>query len=234
MEGHRRAHAAPTVMRRQALPTGATLELVILDCNGVLFDSYDANVAFYDSILVALGQPGLDEETRELCHRLSGPQLWDHLFGSNAELHARAKDIAARADYAPFYRLMRPVEDLDETLRRLSAHCPLALATNRGRTVTGVVREFGLDRFLSIALGILDVPRPKPAPDLLVACLERAGVAAEAAVFVGDTSVDREAATAAGVAYVGIGAHSGGDPTIGKLNELPALLRVAGADPTRD
>ena len=215
------------------LPTGDALELVILDCDGVLFDSYDANVAFYDSVLAAVGQPGMDEEARTLCHRLSGPQLWDHLFARDAALHARAKDVAARADYGPFYRLMQPVEDLDETLRRLSAHCPLALATNRGRTVTGVVREFGLDRFLSIALGILDVPRPKPAPDLLVACLERTGVTADAAVFVGDTSVDREAAAAAGIAYVGIGAHSGGERTIGKLRDLPTLLGVAGRDATR-
>ncbi len=209
------------------LPTGGALELVILDCDGVLFDSYDANVAFYDSILTALGQPGMDDEARELCHRLSGPQLWDHLFAHDAALHARAKEIASRADYGPFYRLMRPVVDLDDTLRRLSTHCPLALATNRGRTVAGVLREFGLDRFLTIALGILDVPRPKPAPDLLLACLERAGVAADAAVFVGDTSVDREAATAAGVAYVGIGAHSGGERTIEELRDLPDLLCVA-------
>jgi len=216
-------------MTRQVLPTGDALELVILDCDGVLFDSYDANVAFYESILAALGQPQMDAEARELCHRLSGPQLWDHLFARDAALHARAKEIAARADYGPFYRLMRPVMDLDDTLRRLSAHCPLALATNRGRTVSGVVREFGLDRFLSIALGILDVPRPKPAPDLLLACLERAGVAAAAAVFVGDTSIDREAATAAGVAYVGVGAHGGSGRTIGELKELPALLEIAAA-----
>jgi HAD superfamily hydrolase (TIGR01509 family) len=214
------------VTRQELLPTGDALELVILDCDGVLFDSYDANVAFYDSILAALGQPAMDDEARELCHRLSGPQLWDHLFARDAALHARAKEIAGRADYGPFYRLMRPVPGLDETLRRLSSHCPLALATNRGRTVTGVLREFGLDRFLTIALGILDVPRPKPAPDLLLACLERAGVTADAAVFVGDTSVDRDAALAAGVAYVGIGAHSRADRTIRALRDLPALLRI--------
>lgn len=211
---------------RRSIPTGNDLRLVILDCDGVLFNSAHANVAFYDSILAELGHSPLDEHGRELCHRLSGPQLWDHLFAADAVSHARAKEIAARHDYGPFYPMMEPVLDLEETLAALSAHCPLALATNRGRTVAGVIRHFGLDRFFSIWMGILDVPRAKPAPDLLVACLERAEVAPDAAVFVGDTSVDHDAANAAGVAFVGIGPHSGAaEPIIG-LRELPLLLGV--------
>jgi phosphoglycolate phosphatase-like HAD superfamily hydrolase len=75
-------------------------------------------------------------------------------------------------------------------------------------------------------MGILDVPHAKPAPDLLVACLERAAVSPDAAVFVGDTSVDYEAATAAGVAFVGIGPHSGAAEPLTGLRELPLLLSV--------
>ncbi len=209
-----------------ALPRSNDVRLVILDCDGVLFDSFDANVAFYDTILDELGHAPLDERGRELCHRLSGPQLWAHLFATDAALHAQAKEVAGRTDYSPFFALMRPMPDLEETLRHLSSHCPLALATNRGRTVEGVVRHFDLDRFLSIWLGILDVPRAKPAPDLLHACLERANVPASASVFVGDTAVDHEAAVAAGVPYVGIGPRSGAVRPIRELRELPSLLRI--------
>ncbi len=214
-----------------ALPRGDALRLIILDCDGVLFDSFDANVAFYDSILAALGEPPLDERGRDLCHRLSGPQLWDHLYGGSA-LHGRAKEIAARADYTPFYALMRPMAALEETLARLSGHCPLALATNRGRTVGGVLQSFQLERYFAIRVGILDVPRPKPAPDVLLACLERASVPAGAAVYVGDTLVDRDAASAAGVAYIGIGEESGGVRRIGGIGELPSLLGIAERAPT--
>ncbi|MEO6027959.1 MAG: HAD family hydrolase [Candidatus Binatia bacterium] len=212
---------------KQDFPTGDTVRLIILDCDGVLFDSRDANVAFYDSVLAELGVAPLDEIGRDLCHRLSGPQLWDHLFASDAALHARARKVASRADYDPFYPLMRPVLDLDSTLAHLSSHCPLALATNRGRTVEGVTRYFGLDRFVMIRLGILDVERPKPAPDLLLACLARARVPAEAAVFVGDTLVDRDAALAANVAYVGVGFESGAERTIDDLRALPDLLGIS-------
>jgi phosphoglycolate phosphatase len=213
------------VNQSAALPRAAAVQLIILDCDGVLFDSWDANVAFYDSILAAMGQPPLDEYGRELCHRLSGPQLWQHLYGGDP-LHQRAKEIASQADYSPFYALMRPVPALLETLARLSAHCPLALATNRGRTVAGVLRGFDLDRYFQISVGILDVPRPKPAPDLLLACLERATVPASAAVYVGDTLVDRDAAFAAAVPYVGVGDESGADLRIRDIRELPELLGI--------
>jgi len=208
------------------LPLGSAVQLVILDCDGVLFDSWDANIAFYESILAKLDQFPLDHTGRELCRRLSGPQLWAHLFAADPTLHERAKAAAAREDYSPFYQLMRPVPALEETLARLSAHCPLALATNRGRTVAGVLRHFALERFFSIWVGILDVPCPKPAPDLLLACLERAGVDARASVFVGDTSVDHDAATAAAVPYVGVGPHSGAQCTIRDLRELPDLVQI--------
>ena len=198
----------------------------MLDCDGVLFDSYEANVAFYDSILAELGMAPLDERSRELCHRMSGPQLWGHLCGADEGLLARAKTVAGRSDYSPFYSLMRPVPGLEETLTRLARHCVLALATNRGRTVEGVVDHFHLRRYLTMWFGILDVARAKPAPDMLLACLARAEVPGSRAVYVGDSSTDREAAAAAGVPFVGVGNRSGATVTIDELRSLPRLLAV--------
>ena len=48
-------------------------------------------------------------------------------------------------------------------------------------------------------LGPEDVARPKPAPDMLVAALQRLGVAAAEALYIGDMSVDVETARGAGV-----------------------------------
>jgi phosphoglycolate phosphatase-like HAD superfamily hydrolase len=54
--------------------------------------------------------------------------------------------------------------------------------------------------------------------------LERAGVAASQAVYVGDTDLDRQAAAASGVAYIGVGPASGSTVRINGVRELPALL----------
>jgi phosphoglycolate phosphatase-like HAD superfamily hydrolase len=198
----------------------------MLDCDGVLFDSWRANVAFYDAIFESIGLPRLDEEGRRLGHTLSSPQLFAHLFGRDPALLERVTEAARRIDYGPFYALMQPAPELRATLARLSAHCPLALATNRGKTARAVLEHFDLQGFFAIQVGVLDVARPKPAPDLLLACLSQASVVSEAAVYVGDTELDRVAAAAARVAYVGVGGSSGADVTIETLSELPALLRT--------
>jgi HAD superfamily hydrolase (TIGR01509 family) len=206
------------------MPRAGALRLVIFDCDGVLFDSWRANVAFYDTVLASIGLPPLDDAGRRLCHTLASSQLYARLFPEDPAIQRRLGDAARATDYGPFYGLMEPVPGLDATLRRLAAHCALALATNRGITVRGVVERFGLDAYLSTYVGVLDVRRPKPAPDLLVACLERSGVPACSAVYVGDTESDAAAAREAGVAYIGVGDASGAAVRIGSIRELPAML----------
>jgi len=207
-----------------ALPRGADLQLVICDCDGVLFDSYRANVAFYDAVLAAAGQPPLDEAGRRLCHTLSSTQLFTELFGAEPALVERVHAAARLVDYGPFYELMDPVPALRTSLRQLVTHCPLALATNRGRTVEGVVERFGLAEFFPIRVGVLDVPRAKPAPDMLLACLERAGIAPGNAVYVGDSPTDQLAARAASVAYVAVGTTSAGRFRVDAFRQVPDLL----------
>jgi phosphoglycolate phosphatase-like HAD superfamily hydrolase len=208
----------------RALPRGADLRLVIFDCDGVLFDSRAANVAFYSAVLDTIGGPSLDAEGERLCHSLAGSQLLNHLLAHDPALHRRASEVLVSLDYGPFYELMRPARNLEACLARLVAHCQLAMATNRGRTVAGVVSRFGLDAYLRTWVGVLDVPRPKPAPDVIAACLARCDVPAASAVYVGDSRVDCEAARAAGVAYVGIGSESGADQVLAELGDLPGLL----------
>jgi HAD superfamily hydrolase (TIGR01509 family) len=206
------------------LPRGKDLRLVVFDCDGVLFDSRAANVAFYGAVLQSIGGPPLDVEGERLCHSLAGSQLLDALLADDPALHARAREALSTLDYGPFYELMHPARELTPCLARLAAHCKLAMATNRGRTVAGVVSRFGLDAWFSTWVGVLDVPHPKPAPDVITACLARLAVPAASTVYVGDSGVDREAAAAAGVAYVGIGPDSGADHVLAELCELPRLL----------
>ena len=100
----------------------------------------------------------------------------------------------------------------------------LGMATNRGSTVPEVMRRFGLAEYFDTAVGVLDVPRPKPHPDLIEACLARLDVLPAAAVYVGDARSDLAAAEAAGVHFVGVGDHSWSPRTVRELRELPALL----------
>ena len=62
----------------------------------------------------------------------------------------------------------------------------------------------GADEAVHAVISGGEVEHGKPAPDIVLAALEAAGVPAERAVMVGDTVYDVRAATAAGVACIGL------------------------------
>ncbi len=205
-------------------PTESEIELVILDCDGVLFDSRPANVAFHNAVMKELGQAPLDTAGEDLGHYMAAGQLYDHLFGTSTELRLEAKRVARAMDYGPFYEFMKPVPALIETLETLVLSHKLAMASNRSRTAHGVAERFDLQRYFSLVVGTREVERPKPAPDMLELCMQKVGVSKQATVFVGDAITDRDAADAAGIDFIGVGpAASVADP-ISELRELPARL----------
>jgi HAD superfamily hydrolase (TIGR01509 family) len=215
------------VSDRADRPRGNGPQVVVFDCDGVLFDSAAANLAYYDTVLAALGQAPLDAALARQAHTMAAPQLFAVLFADEPALVEQARAVTRQIDYGPFYQLMQPVPDLFDLLGRLKTTYRMAMATNRGTSTQGVVRHFGLDRFFELAVGMLDVPRPKPFPDMLEKCLVHFGLPADAAVYVGDAPSDYEAASAAGMRFIGVGDHCGAPQRIGDLRELPAALGAA-------
>lgn len=205
------------------------LRAVIFDCDGVLFDSWRANVAFYNAVLGELGRPPMGAERERLAHMLSTPQFFAAMFPGDDALIAHACTVARDLDYTPFYHWMQPAPGLHQLLGDLKRCYRLAMATNRGVTTRGVVQHFGLGEFLELAVGIVDVARPKPFPDMIEKCIAHFNIAADEAVYVGDTQADRDAAQAAGVHFVGIGPDTDSPLRITHLAELPALLRQGSA-----
>jgi HAD superfamily hydrolase (TIGR01509 family) len=201
-----------------------TLRLVMLDCDGVLFDSFRSNVAYYNAVLEKMGEPRLDEHTERLCHVYSTPQLFAHLYADDPERAKEAERIAYGIDYRPFLEYMDPVPGLHEVLSALKASYRVALATNRGKSVPPLLERFGLRDVFDVVSTILDVPRPKPAPDILLHCLDKTGLAPEEAVYVGDMENDRIAAQAAGIPFVLVGNGIRHPLRVDRLEELPGLL----------
>jgi len=201
-----------------------TVSAIIFDCDGVLFDSWPANLAYYNAILAALGLSALSPDWEHRAHVLASSQLFEAMFGADVSLLQRVRAVARNVDYGPFYALMQPAPAMEEVLVVLKRSYRLAMATNRGATVAEIVRRFGLHRFLELAVGVLDVPRPKPSPDMIEKCVVEMGVAPAQTLYVGDAESDLEAALAAGVHFVAVGEHSWSPYRIEQLRDLPAWL----------
>src|SRR5262249_14727873 len=90
-----------------------------------------------------------------------------------------------------------------------------------------LMRQFELDAYFDLVVGIEDVSRPKPAPDMLLHCLEQLAVAPHEAVYVGDSPTDQEAAVAAGMPFIAVGAAIECELRIATFDDLPRLLGIA-------
>lgn len=201
------------------------IELVIFDCDGVLFSSEAANIGFYNEVLRLAGLPPLVGEAAKAAHALASANLFEIYYGEDPALLARLQALAKTTLYTPFFDLMTPAANLREVLGEIRRGAQTAIATNRGKTVGELVRRFDLTDLFDLWVGVLDVVNPKPAPDLLLHCLDHFQVGAAEAVYVGDQQGDLDAAAAAGMRFIAMPPISGRwQPALTELSELPAVL----------
>jgi HAD superfamily hydrolase (TIGR01509 family) len=175
---------------------------IVFDCDGVLFESRRANLAYYNVILAHFDEPPVkdsDHARAHLCHTAASPYVFSQLLGE--ERAPQALDIAAGLDYRQFIPFMDPEPGMREALSRLSAFYPLAVATNRGYSMPSILDHFDLSSYFSAVVTSRDVGNPKPAPDMLFKVAESLNCATQELLFVGDSELDQEAALAAGMPF---------------------------------
>lgn len=198
---------------------------VIFDCDGVLFESHRANLAYYNRIFERFGYPLItDPESTDahVCHTASSPVVIAKLMSEVAV--DEAIKYAATIDYREFIPLMIEAEDLKPSLKRLSEQLPLAVATNRGSSMQEVLQHFGLAHHFSSVVTSRDVSAPKPAPDMLLLAAEKLKLPVADCLFVGDSELDRQAAESAGMRFVGYGENVSAEQRVNTHTELSDLV----------
>jgi phosphoglycolate phosphatase-like HAD superfamily hydrolase len=204
------------------------LELVIFDADGVLFESAESNVAYYNAIFSQLGEPPLSAEEERACIFMAATQVFEFRAAGRAAQLNRMREVARKIDFTPFFKLLRPPFELRPFLLDLKRNYRVALATNRSATTHGLIEHLGLAGVFDAVASAYDKVRPKPAPDIVLLCLERAGVAPERAVYVGDSQIDLDAARGAGTHFLGVGVRVEHEHCVAALAEVPAALERFG------
>src|SRR5258708_6235885 len=200
------------------------VELLIFGGDGVLFESVESNTAYYNAIFAAIGEPLLTPKEAQACIFMAAMTVFELRAREDAAKLARMREVARTLDFTPFFKLLRPPFELRPFLLELKRRYRVALATNRSATTHGLIEHLGLKGVFDAVASAHDKVRPKPAPDIVLLCLERAGVAPERAVYVGDSQIDVEAASRAGAHFLGVGARVVHPHRVASLGEVPAAL----------
>ncbi len=192
------------------------LSLVIFDCDGVLFDSRRANQFFYNHLLTHFGALPLTKKGLNYVHTHTVTESIEFLFQDEAvrdQVHVYRENL----DYTPFMRLMDMEPGLTDFLDFIRQGARTAISTNRTNTIGQVLKMFALDHYFDLVVSALDVSRPKPDPESVFKILDYFGVKPDSCLFIGDSEVDAQTASRAGV------------PLVAYKNEsLTAALHVRG------
>jgi HAD superfamily hydrolase (TIGR01509 family) len=202
------------------MPTGAPSErlpaAVVFDWDGTLVDTmamiYRANLASLRPYGMTMTRAWFRErytpDWRRGYQELGVPEhLWDEMSERWAEAMAGMRPRAM-----PWAR--QGLRDL----RRRGVRLGLVTASTRGVVEPNLAR-LNLDGMFETAWYADDVARSKPDPEALLRALGDLGLAAADTVYVGDTTVDLEMASAAGAAFVAVGTTT-----------PPGAFRLAGVE----
>ena len=195
-------------MMRRAVPHMPSLEEesaeaitgLILDCDGVLFDSKEANTAYYNHIRYAVQLPPMTQDEADYSHMLSTDEALDRMIPE--ELRQGALNARNQMRYRDlFMSLMQPSPHVFSFLDSMKQRgMRLGLCTNRSDSVHEVLQHFSMDTYFSPVMTITHA-RPKPDPEGLLEVIKIWDAAPCSVAFLGDSLVDQQAAAAAGVPF---------------------------------
>ncbi|OPX97879.1 MAG: Phosphoglycolate phosphatase [Syntrophorhabdus sp. PtaU1.Bin002] len=180
------------------------IDCVIYDCDGVLFDSLDANSRLYNYIATSIGRAGLTYDELRYCHTHTVYESINHLFRHDGILEKRALELLKTVDLKDFIVYLKMEPNLIETLVALKKRgIRRAISTNRTTSMEGIMDQFALRPHFDMVVTALDVKHPKPHPESVKRILEELQADREKTLYVGDSDVDRDTAASSGVKFIG-------------------------------
>ena len=181
------------------------IRCVIYDCDGVLFDSFEANTKLYNDLCAWVGRGPLSEEEMQYVHIHTVFEAIHFIFGKENGLEKKAIEILRerQGDLKNYVEYLKMEPHLFQTLESLKEKGILrVINTNRTTSMKHVMERFNLGPYFEMVVTALDVKNPKPHPESIEKILEAFQLKKEEAVFIGDSEVDKQTAESSGVRFI--------------------------------
>ena len=182
-------------------PSEYSIRVVVFDCDGVLLDSKDANVKFYNSILAHFQRPSVRADQVEYLHMHSAQESLRFLF-EGSMLFEEAWAYCQGMDFSQFNPYLRTEPGLLPFLRALKPSYHIALATNRTVSTEDVLAHFELRPYFDCVVTAADVTFPKPHRESMERIFEAFSASPREVLFIGDSKVDEQLARSTEVMFV--------------------------------
>jgi len=182
---------------------GWNIHCVIYDCDGVLFDSIEANMRLYNDLCSAVGRIPLKEEEIKYVHTHTVYEAIHFIFGQENGLKKKALESLKQIDLREYIVYLKMEPYLLQILNLLKAYGIIrTINTNRTTSMKHIMERFHLWPFFDMVVTALDVKNPKPHPESIEKIIQKFNLSQEETVFIGDSEVDQQTAKSAGIKFI--------------------------------
>ena len=196
---------------------------IIFDCDGVVIDSREANITYYNYLRAYLGLPELTREQEDFVQAATVHQAMDAIFPRPLQplLRDAAKRISYVRDIMPHITGYPGLHDVLNFCR--DAHMHLAMNTNRTDGMDMLLDNCRLHGYFDPIVLASHVARPKPAPDGALLILRTWNLPPRRLLFLGDSASDKGAAEGADIPFLSFQTEGLAEAAV---KDFPTLLQA--------
>lgn len=180
------------------------IKAILFDMDGVLIDSFESNLKFFQDILGHFGYKKPTREEYEKCFHLPTVEVIKKLTHLADEKKIQEINDFAMSDDFP-YSLLAPTvpENAIAILRNLAKKYKLGIVTSRTKKWVFEAPELEKNKNLfSVVMAYEDTKNHKPHPEPLLVAAKKLNVQPSECVYIGDAPTDRKAGEAAGMRVI--------------------------------
>ena len=202
------------------------LKAVIFDIDGVLLDSQQANIKFFQDLLekAEYKRPS-EKEALQVLHLT----MWDAIKALTKERSKPKLKVVWEMGHHVKYplELLKMPKDAKSVVKKLGKDYKLAIVTSRiEKGVEDFFQISNLRRQFRVVVSFEDYTNPKPHPEPLLVALKRLKMKPKEVVYIGDTESDIKSAKAAGIKIImySKSVHKSADINVASFKEIPGAI----------
>lgn len=183
----------------------AQLKLILLDFDGTLVDTKDANAGAY---IEALSEVGIAVDKQEYLDKYFGMRCIEFMccvgLSNDDEIRAvRRRKIELYPNYFHTVRLNTPLWEWCQMMRNMGAKVWI-VSTGHIDNITNVMRHLNIQNGVDGIISGDDVERPKPHPDCFLKAMNIVGVTPAETIIFEDSTYGLQSAKDSGATFVQI------------------------------
>lgn len=182
------------------------IKVVVYDCDGVIVESSQSILAYYDWMMKKCNLPPIDWTEKDIKQKalsMADKDILELLSKGDNNLYQKMLSISRDDEINNSFFNMTLEDNLIDGLTIVkNKNLPIAIFTNRGKSLPLLIKHFKIDKFFNFLVTSGDVSLPKPSPEGLIKISNYFNVETNELLFIGDSATDYYAAKNCGANFI--------------------------------